>query len=368
MGATSCFNFDDAQGNGPALIFDVANGRDIIAQYDDGTEVFALMPDGFIRTTSGWKYRQVTGFLGDLGANHDAYTYPLLRCKHDITIQNVYIGVDTTIAADSTNYQTIYLENSGTTTDISTLTTAAGFTLHVPRAFSSLDSGAVKLAAGQTLSIRTVKTASGKAMSGAIVTVVYTIDQPETTVGSDKTTDNVFRLVNDIGTAATIQLDFEQRPFLSVRQNGVEKLRVDIDGKMHGKCADQYYYHVINSTQLVTGDSAAKKDVVFKPHCSVQIEAIYFGFMTTDAADSQTAYWQISAKDNSGNVLADCYVGGPYGSGTAVTKGILYDMGDINEEYAALLSTEQLQIEYLQTGTGPNEDSPTYVVCYRKIA
>lgn len=367
MGATHNIFSDDSQGNGPLYIFDVNSGRDIFAAYDDGSEVFAIMSDGFLRTTSGWKAREVGIGLGDFAADNDAYTYPLLRCKHDVTITDVNVGCDAAVTANGTNYQTLYLEQTGNSTDVASYTTAStGFSIHVPRAFTIVTTANQDhLAAGDTLSLRAEKTASGVAMTGVNVSVSFTIDQPTDEIGTD--TDNVFRFVNDIGTAGIWGADTVQRDFLVVRDNGNDKLRIDSAGKMHGTCADQYYYQVCTVGQLVTGDTGSKISPLWAPHCNVKIVNAYIGASDTVACDSNTNFWQLKLTDGT-NILADTYIEGPYGGGTALTKGYLYDMGDINPLHGAVTSSEKLALEYTQTGTGSTINGITVVLVYQKTA
>jgi hypothetical protein len=347
--------------------FDVSNGRDIFAQYKGGAENFALMSDGFIRSTSGWVRRHASIPLGDIAANSDAYTFPLLRAKHDITIQSVDLGVDTNIGADASNYQTIYLENSGHSTDLSSMTSAAAWTAHVPKAFSSLDSGSSILRAGSTLSLRMVKTASGKAMSGLVVSISYTINQVQTTVGSGSEDDNVLRVINDVGTAGLIIHDHTSRDHVVVKNKGVEKFRINLNGKMIGAAADAYFYHPVNVGTIVAADGAAKKCVLIKPHCTIKVENIYVGANSDCAADSDTAFMQVLAKDNSGNILVSDFIHGPYQGGLALTKGLLYDMGEVNPEYAEITSSEQLQLEFVATGSPSDIPGLTAVVAFRKL-
>ena len=370
MGATSTIHNEDSQGNGPAYVFDTNNQRDILAHYDDGTEKFAVMSDGFIRTTSGWKNRPIAVGVGDIAADNDDYTFPLIRAKHDITITNINIGVDSDVVADSTDFQTIYLEQTGNTTDIGSLaTSSAGFSKHVPRAVTIATSAEQDhLSAGQTLQLRIAKGGSGVAMYGLVISINFTIDQPNSTIGT--ATDNIIRVINEVGTNPVIVHDHDQRDHVSIRESGIEKLRIDVNGKMHGGedniPVDQYYYQTVNVGTISTTDS--KKCPLFKSHCDVEIKNIYFGAKSTHAVDSNTAYWQIKINDNSGNMLSDAYIHGPYGGGTALVKGQLYDMGDMAKEFAKLTSSEHIQVEFAETGTGPDIDGLTFVIVYIKTA
>lgn len=375
MGATSAFLIDDAVGNGSGMIFDVNNNRDIIAYYVNGSEVFAIMSNGFIRTTSGWKYRQAGIGIGDIAVDNDDYTYPLLRCKHDITIVSAHIGLDEAHAADADNYQTFYLEQTGNSNDLGTLSTAStGFTAHVPREVSiTTTNDQDHLAAGDTLTLRTVASGTpASTLTGCVVEICYTIDQPRATIGT--VTDNVIRMINEAGTAAQLKQDFAHRPFLSIRESGNEKFHIDIDGKIHGAKmqgmkdytpVDQYYYHVVNTRNLVTADSATKISPIFAPHCTVQIEHVYFGAATAETVASAANGWQIKITDAT-NILVDAYTH-LYGAGTALTKGYLYDMGDVNREWGRLTSSDKLCAEYLETGTGPTVEGLTFVICYKKV-
>jgi hypothetical protein len=363
MGATNVLKFDDTISNEPVLEFDISNGRDIFAHYLNGTEVFALMPDGFIRTTTGYKDRYVTIGLGDIAADSDAFTYPLLRCKHDITIVDAYISVDTDIGDDDTNYQTIYLEQSVSTTDLATLTSNIAWSKRVPVTMGSVDSAAAKLGAGATLSLRFAKTASGKAMSGLNIVLRYTIDQPNNTVGTN--TDNIFRIRNDIGSAAVISADITDRDFLMLRNKGVEQFRIDVNGMLHGDTPDRYLYDVINIGDITTADS--KKAPILRMDVATQIEKIWIGVDTTITVNSSVNYWKLAFTDGT-NTIADAYLRGPFGNAVDMTKGLLYDVGDITPGNSEIAAAGKLQVELTEVGTGPNISGLTIVVAYKKKA
>ena len=376
MGATNGIFSDDSMGNGPLYIFDVNNERDIVAVYQGGadTEVYALMSDGFQRTTSGWKYRELGVGFGDVAADNDAFTYPLFRAKNNITIQDAWIGFDATVTSNATNYQTLYLEQSGSSTDLSTLTTASsGFTAEVPRQFASIDSTAGQLSAGDTLQLRIIQNGSGVTMTGGVISIGYTIDQPKSTVAG---TDYLFRFCHDVGTAAVWGGDTAGRPLLSVRELGAERYHIDVNGVEKGSAAlsetdytpvDQYYYAHATLASVATADSGATKTPIFSPHATIEVVGAYWGTSTTYAANSDTNYWQIKLTDGT-NILADAYLKGPYQMATSTTKGLLYDMGDINREYSQITSSENLMVEYVEGGTGPTVTGVTVVVVYKKIA
>ncbi len=367
MGATNCILLDTNRGNEPSMEFDVNNGRDILAHYLSGTEVFALMSDGFIRTTSGWATRHAALGLGDIAADSDAYTFPIFRAKHDVTITDVSVGVDTTVASNTTNYETIYLEQTGNTTDLGTLTNnGTAFNAKVPRSFTIATTGDPDhLKAGQTLTIRFVKAAAGAAFSGVVVSFTYTIDQPNATIGT--ATENVLRFFDDVGTSAVIQVTNQAgRDHLVLRENSIEKFRIDLNGKMIGSSPDQYYYHVANVGAVIAADSAAKKSIIFKPHGTVDIERVYIGSASTALADSETAFMQVKVTDATAT-LCDAYIHGPASEGIALTKGQLYDMGEVNAAFKRVTSSEQIQLEYLATGSPSTIDGLTAVICFKKV-
>jgi len=360
---------DDSMGNGPIYAFDIRNKRDVFAAYDDGTEVYGLMSDGFQRTTSGWKGREATIGIGDFAAagTQDTQTFPLLRCKHDVTITDVNLGFDTSAATSGTNYATFYLEQTGNSTDLGTLATSStGFTIHVPRAFTiSTTNSTNKLKAGSTLNIRSAMTAAGVACLGGVVSVGYTIDAPRSAIGT--ATDNVLRFVNDVDTVPKFSADTVQRDFLVLREDGKETYRIDSAGKTHGTAPDQYFYKVCPVHALVTADSATKISPLFTPHCNCTIVNAYIGASDTVTVADNTNYWKVSLTDAT-NTLCDSYIEGPSFGGTALVKGYLYDMGDINPLYAQVTSTTKLSLEYLEAGTGSTINGLTVVIVYKKTA
>ena len=258
------------------------------------------------------------------------------------------------------------LENSGNTTDIATLTSDVTWSKHVFVDFASLDSGASVIKAGSTVSIRFTKTLTGKAMSGVVVNLSYSINQAFNTVGV--TTDNVFRIINDVGTTPVLYDDNLSRPPLVLKEKGIEGFRINRNGKMFGTAPDQFYYHVVNVGTIVEADGGAKKSPVFKPHATVDIVGVYFGTISTYLADDNTNYTEVLIKDNSGNILCSGFLNGTYGGGQATVKGLLYNMGDVNKEFANLTSSEHLNVEYLTPGTAVDVAGLTIVIVFKKAA
>ena len=360
-------DFEDTFGSDPAIIMDVNNDRSIMAHYLNGTKVFELCRDGFIYTTSGWKYRYVSVNVGDVAADSEL-VYPLLRCKHDVTITNIYAGTDTTAAANGTNYVTLSVFNSEVTTALSTLTTAStAFTLKEDRAFASLDSTAVKLKAGSTLYASIAATGDGVVLSGLTICIAFTIDRPVAACGAAQADDNVIRIIGGgASTDGLIESDHLIRDHMSIRFRGVETLNVDLDGKMHGTAPDQFYYHVINVGDILDADTT-KKVPIFKPHCTCQIEAIYFGQSGTAAADADTNYLQVYVRHDSDETVVENYIHGPYGAAVDMTAGYLYDMGEINEQWGKLTSSETLELQFATPGTATTVTDLTVVICYKKL-
>jgi len=361
-------NFVNTLGNDPASVIDIHNDRDVFAHYRNGAEKFALTKDGFIRTASGWAKRYVSLGLGDLAADSDAFSFPLLRALHDVMITNISIGVDTSVSADASHYQTVGIYNSVSSAPVASLSTASqGFSKHVPRDFASLDETLKKLAAGQSLYLKCIKTGNGAALSGVVVSITFEIDQPVPASGDAE--DNVFRLIaGDAGTDGLIESDHLQRDHLSVRYRGKETFNVDVDGKMSGSAPDQYYYAVVNAGDIADADGGAKKSPIFQPHCDIEVQKVFFGQSETVNADSDTDYTQVLIKDGSGNILVDGFINGPYGGGTDMVKGQFYDMGEVNEKYAAISSSEQLQAEYVCPGSAPTVKGLTFVIVYKKTS
>ncbi|MCE5270820.1 hypothetical protein LLH00_06000 [bacterium] len=360
--------FENFLGNDPAAVIDVHNDRDVFAHYRNGEEKIALTRDGFIRTVSGWAKRYVPVPLGDLAADSDLLSLPLLRGLHDLTITNISVGTDTTVAANASHYQTIGVYNSQSSTPVATLSTATqGFSKHVPRDFSGLDATLKKLAAGQSLYLKLTKTGNGVALSGVVVSITFEIDQPRPASGDPE--DNVFRFIaGDAGTDGLIESDHEKRDHLSVRYRGKETFNVDVDGKISGSAPDQYHYAVLNVGDIADADGGAKKSPLLQPHCDIEVKKVFFGQTETVAADSDTDFTQVLVKDGSGNVIVDGFVNGPNGGGQDMVKGMLYDMGEVNEKYAAITSTGQLQAEYVCNGTAPTVKGLTFVIVYKKTS
>ena len=365
-------SFEDTQGNDPSIDIDISNKRDAFSYFCSGTNVFRITKDGYMYTTSGWGKRYVQIGLGDLAADSDAFDYPLFTTNVPITITNIAVGVDTTLAFNATNYQTLDVFQSTSSTAIATTmsTVSTGFTLHVPREFTGLSSTLCKLAAGSSLYMSPTKAAAGAALSGVVVGISFTIDIPEAESGT--ATDNVVRIINgEAGSDGMVDSDHLMRDHLRIKRNGEDVLIIDIDGIIQPGDTytppDQYYFESINVGTIVAADSAAKKCVLIKPNGTIKIEKVYYGVITTALADSDTAFMQIKICDDSDNVLTDAFAHGPTTEST-LTAGRLYDMGDINQTYATIASTEAIEARFLATGSPTDIAGLTFVVVYRKIA
>jgi len=364
-------DFEDTQKRDECIKVDIFNKRDFFRNDLAGTRNFTWTKDGFLDTTSGWKDRYVTVNLGDLSADSDDYDYPLLRFPVDVTITNVEIAVDTTIVADATNYNTFTIYSSGRSTAMVTaLSTATGFTLHVPRAFTGITATTGKLAAGDTMYLSPVATASGKAMSGVSVAVTFTVDRPEAVSGDQE--DNLLQIINgEAGSDGLIESDHLLRDHLIQRRNNEVVMRIDVDGIMTAGPTytppDMYHVAMANIGTIVAADSEAKKCVLIKPNGTIQIDKIYFGADTTAAADSETAYMEVIVCDGSDNKIASAFVHGPAGAGQALTAGRLYDMGEISDEYSKISSSEQVEVQFLALGSPSDIAGLTVAIVYRKI-
>ena len=361
-------DFEDTFGNDPCIDIDINNKRDALSYYNDSTNLFRLTKDGYIFSSGGWEKRQVQVNIGDVAADSDDFVIPLLTTNVPITIENVEIATDTTVAASATLYQTINLYNSASSTAIATAMTTAssGFTLHVPRAFASISSTLGVIAAGKTLYMTFTKASTGTALSGVTVAISYTINIPEAQSGT--ATDNIIRVINgEAGSDGMVESDHLQRDHLRLRRNGETVFRIDVAGVMKPgptyTPVDMYYMQVSNLGTIVSADSAAKKSALFKPNGTAKIVKVYMAADVAHAADSDTNYMQVLVKDNSGNVLVDGYIDGPQ-SETGLTAGIFQDMGDINDAYSTITSSETLQVEYLETGTATSIARLTMCVIY----
>lgn len=363
--------FEDTLQNDPCIDVDINNKRDVMSLFNAAVNKFRITKDGYFFTASGWKYRHVSIGLGDLAANSDAFDYPLFTANVPITLTNVEIGVDTTLAFNGTNYQTLDLYKSSSTTAIATTmsTVSTGFVLHVPRAFT-LTSGVLSLAAGESLYMSPTKGGAGAILSGAVVGISFTIDIPEAESGT--ATDNVIRIVNgEAGSDGLIESDHLMRDHLRVKRNGEDVLIIDVDGVIKPGTTytppDQYYFEAVNIGTIVEADGGAKKCVLMKPNGTIQVEKIYFGVNTTVTSVDDTNYIQVIIKDGAGLVLTDGYIGGPT-TEPGLTAGRLYDMGTINVASSVIASTEQLQAEFVTAGTVTVDAAGlTFVIVYRKI-
>ncbi len=361
---------EDTQKRDECIQVDINNKRDFYRNDLNGTRNFTWTKDGFFDTTSGWQYRFEQKNLSDISAQ-SGKSFPLLRFPVDITITNVEIAVDTTVGADAVNYETMTLYSSGRSTAMATaLTTAAGFTIHVPRPFTGITSTTGKLAAGDSMYVTFAYTASGKALSSVSIAISFTIDRPEAVSGDQD--DNVLQIINgEAGSDGLIDSDHLLRDHIVQKRNGEVCRSIDINGIMYpGESyipPDFYYIASANIGTIVAADSAAKKCSLIKPNGTIKIEKVYFGVDTAALADSDSAFMEVIIADNSDNKICSGFIHGPYSAGQAMTAGRLYDMGTISEKYAEVASTEWVEVQFLAVGSPSNIAGLTIILVYRKI-
>ncbi len=365
-------DFEDTFGNDPCIDININNKRDAFSNYNDNTNNYRITKDGYFFTTSGWKYRYITVNIGDVAANSDAFSIPLFTGNVNTTITNVEIATDTTAGSSATNFQTVQIFNSASSTGIATALTNAStaFTQATPRAFTSLSSTLSKIAAGNTLYMTFTKTESGTALSGVTVAIALTIDIPEAQSGT--ATDNIVRIINgEAGADGMLESDHLQRDHFRLRRNDEEVLTIDVAGIMRPGPTytppDMYHFVVGNVGTIVSADSGAKKSALFTPTSgTATIKKVYMAVDVDHDADSDSNYMQVLIKDNSGNILVSDYIDGPQ-SESGLSAGRFRDMGEINDSYNQILSTETLQVEYLETGTATSIARLTFVVVYTYI-
>jgi len=71
--------------------------------------------------------------------------------------------------------------------------------------------------------------------------------------------------------------------------------------------------------------------------------------------------------DNSDNKISSAFVHGPAGAGQALVAGRLYDMGDMDETYSQIASTEWVEVQFLALGSPTSIAGLTVIIIYRKI-
>jgi len=365
------FDSEDTQDRDAAILIDINNNRDAMRYDNAGTREFTLTKDGFMDCANGWKDRYASVYIGDVAKDSDDFKYPLLRAMSDITITNIELTLDTTLDADGSNYESIAFHRSGASAALFTaLTTTAGLALKTPSAVSGITSAAGAIPKDETFYMAPTMVGTGGILSGVGLHITYTIDRPEAQTGT--VTDNVLRAKNgEAGTDGLIQTDHLQRDSLQLKRNGVEVLTIDVDGIMRGGCdytpVDLYHYAVVNVGTIIAADSAAKKSAIFKPGGTATIKKVFFGADTVALADSETAYMEVIITDDSSNRIGSAFVHGPASSGTALVAGRLYDMGELNETYATIASTEHAQVEYLALGSPADIAGLTVIIAYTYI-
>ena len=352
-------NFTDPPGTEATIIIDDNKDRDFVRFFNAGTEVYRINKTGQRISTAGQKYRYIGLCMGDIAADSDSLTYPVMRLPHKAEILEVWCGVDTTVAANATNYVTIALKDVDANTICSITTASTGFTAGTARSMGTVSSTYGIVDANENVYMTFTKAASGVALSGFVLMIAYEIEAAFTNANtSSDTLPPPIQFVNSPDATNVITSDRAAGDHIIFKNDGSSVLNVNVDGKIASAAVDKHFI----VSQYIGGITASGPTpsvfCLLDPSAKVKINAIWIGVNTTDAADSDSNYltWTFTGGNSSGTICAPT-TGGPIASGQALTAGTLHKVADendddLNEQNAVLASTDTLKLTLTKTGTG----------------
>jgi len=148
---------------------------DFLVAKKDSSETWSMDVNGLPASTSNQNIWYETVNLGDLAADSDAIAPVIFKKPEAVAIVAIWIAVDTTVGADAVNYNTIDIKQDDGDASLmsSPYDTQAGLTLATP-----VDMGVdqnLSQIADESLYLDLTLTASGKALSGAVLFISYTL-------------------------------------------------------------------------------------------------------------------------------------------------------------------------------------------------
>jgi len=366
--------FTNPPGNKPSINIVDTKRRDLWRFYSGASLVSRCNYLGQIISTAGQTYKYIQVGLGDIAADSDAFRYPLMRLPYAVTVYDIHIGTDTTLAANATNYQTIAAKDADGNTIASITTASTGFTAATPRTMGTISSTYGALIANEGLYLTFTKAASGAALSGAVVFVIFTVDNEYT--NSISITDAEPPLISFVDSPDAAEVILSDRVAGSHLNFNNGALEIDVNGKIRTTSIDKYHVAVHNVGAVDVSGPTPAYAAILKPSATVRILRIYISADTSLALGGDTNYAILSFQKyngSSGFEMCRATTSGPYSSGTALTYGVFSEIADvddnnINEQYNELTSSDTLWLVITKAGTGGTDLSNlTIQALYEKI-
>ena len=176
---TPVLNMVNPPGTGPIIRIDQGAGAgaaiDSITFNTGGSEVFSVDSSGLPDPGGGDPKRSVTVNYGDLPTDPDALEPFIYRWEKAVTITNVYVALDTTLAADGVNYVDLVLTNATSDTTIATLSMTVGLAQNVWLTMGAITNPNIIAGASSYCYLVPAKAASGYALAGLTFRIEYTL-------------------------------------------------------------------------------------------------------------------------------------------------------------------------------------------------
>ncbi len=172
-------NMVNPPGTGPIIRIDQGAGAgaaiDSITFNTGGSEFFSVDSNGLPDPGGGQSKRSVTIHYGDLPANADALEPFIYRWEKAVTITNVYIATNTTVAADAINFNTLVLTNKTSDAAIVTYSTAPGFAQNVWTTMGAVTNPDIVAGTSSYCYLVPTKTVNGTAVLGLTLRIEFTL-------------------------------------------------------------------------------------------------------------------------------------------------------------------------------------------------
>ena len=367
-------NFTSPPGNKPTMQIVDTRKRDLWRFYKNGTLVSRVNHLGQRISNAGDQYKYLSVGIGDIAADSDALVYPIMNLPMGATISAVYLAVDTTVAANATNYETIALKDADANTIASITTASVGFTAGTPRTMGTISTTHGILVADEGVYLSFTKAASGMALSGMSVIVIYAVDLTYTNAHSvDETDPPLLAWVDSPDAAEVILSDRDAGDHLDFN-NGA--FHVTLDGKILTTSVDRHNVVVQCVGDITASGPTPATFAFFKPSKKCKVTKFYIGADTSLALSSDTNYLTAKLIKYTGSAsleICRATIGGPYASGQALTAGTLSKVADEdNDDMVALNqvidTSDTVWLVLSKTGTGGTDvSSLTVQVVFEKL-
>ncbi len=176
---TPVMNIVNPPGTGPIIRVDQGAGAgaaiDSMLFETGSAEKFSIDSSGLLDPGGGDPKRAVVVNYGDLPTDPDALEPFIYRWEKAVTITNIFVALDTTLAADGVDFVTLAMTNKTSDATIATLSMTVGLAQNVWLTMGAIGNASIVAGADSYCYLLPAKTASGFALSGLSFRIEYTL-------------------------------------------------------------------------------------------------------------------------------------------------------------------------------------------------